>query len=107
MEKLKTEQARVSIRKEVGGLYKGLRMIFMEYLNGQSAMELPKEKWLKNAPEGVNAATTYLHNGGFVFGDLRKPNVIFVGEDVKLIDYDWSGKEVRVSTELSKRESAS
>jgi len=32
-----------------------------------------------------------LHTAGFVFGDLRAPNIIFDGKGVKLIDFDWGG----------------
>ncbi|KAF5352155.1 hypothetical protein D9758_009263 [Tetrapyrgos nigripes] len=92
-----SEEARGSIRGDVGGLYTGpLRMIIMEYLDGITPAELPELEWPKNAREGVKAAMKCLHDGGFIFGDLRQPNVVFVGEDVKLIDFDWSGKEGEV-----------
>ncbi|KAI0742966.1 hypothetical protein C8Q80DRAFT_1330606, partial [Daedaleopsis nitida] len=34
-----------------------------------------------------------LHRAGFVFGDLRRPNVLIVGDKVVLIDFDWCEKE--------------
>ncbi|KAI5999722.1 hypothetical protein EDD15DRAFT_2193751, partial [Pisolithus albus] len=42
-------------------------------------------------PEAIN----HLHGAGFVFGDLRGPNVIVTPSDeitVRLIDFDWAGK---------------
>uniref|UniRef100_T1JFF9 Uncharacterized protein n=1 Tax=Strigamia maritima TaxID=126957 RepID=T1JFF9_STRMM len=41
----------------------------------------------------LTAALKVLHDKGFVFGDLRPPNIL-VNEDsnVNLIDFDWSGK---------------
>jgi len=41
-----------------------------------------------------------LHTAGFVFGDLRAPNIIFDGKGVKLIDFDWGG---RFNPEQAKR----
>jgi len=90
-------EARGSIRADAGGLYSGpLRMIVMEYLDGKNGLELPVEEWPRTAREGVKAAIECLHAGDFVFGDLRRPNIVFVGEEVKLIDFDWSGKEGEV-----------
>jgi len=37
-------------------------------------------------------ALTKLHEKGFVFGDLRPPNVLFDGERIRLIDYNWAGR---------------
>lgn len=38
-------------------------------------------------------ALTMLHEKGFVFGDLRCPNVLVKDNGVVLIDFDWCGKE--------------
>lgn len=32
-----------------------------------------------------------LHSSGFVFGDLRPPNILFDGQHINLIDFDWAG----------------
>ena len=32
-----------------------------------------------------------LHSSGFVFGDLRPPNILFDGQHINLIDFDWTG----------------
>ena len=45
-----------------------------------------------NASEQTKEAIKKLHDGGFVFGDLRPPNVLFSGGRVLLIDFDWAGK---------------
>ncbi|KAK7461876.1 hypothetical protein VKT23_008310 [Stygiomarasmius scandens] len=90
-------EARGSVRADAGGLYNGpLRMIVMEFLDGKNGLELPIEEWPRAAREGIKAAIECLHAGDFVFGDLRRPNIVFVGEEVKLIDFDWSGKEGEV-----------
>ncbi|KAI0694019.1 hypothetical protein C8T65DRAFT_744535 [Cerioporus squamosus] len=41
----------------------------------------------------LESAVTALHDHGFVFGDLRTPNVLLVGDRVVLIDFDWCDKE--------------
>ena len=53
-------------------------------------------------------ALAKLHEKGFVFGDLRPPNVLFDGERVRLIDFNWAGRynvdeEVRVPTDVQER----
>uniref|UniRef100_T1IM59 Protein kinase domain-containing protein n=1 Tax=Strigamia maritima TaxID=126957 RepID=T1IM59_STRMM len=41
----------------------------------------------------LKAALKVLHDGGFVFGDLRPPNILVNDEsEVNLIDFDWSGE---------------
>ncbi|KAJ7897871.1 hypothetical protein B0H14DRAFT_3424734 [Mycena olivaceomarginata] len=44
-------------------------------------------------PEQLTNIVSFLHDGGYVFGDLRWPNVMVAGKKVKLIDFDWAGKE--------------
>ncbi|KAF8873899.1 hypothetical protein BD779DRAFT_1568628 [Infundibulicybe gibba] len=41
----------------------------------------------------LEAILTDLHTAGYVFGDLREPNVLFDGNGrAKLIDFDWAGR---------------
>ncbi|KAF5329833.1 hypothetical protein D9758_018346 [Tetrapyrgos nigripes] len=88
------ENAKGRFREGAGGLYVGpMRMIVMEYLEGKNALQTPREEWPRAAHSDIKAAINQLHEAGFVFGDLRLPNVIFVGDGTKLIDFDWSGKE--------------
>lgn len=72
-----------------------LTMVVMEYVRGKTANErglsgpLPHE-----ITKQVALAISVLHNQDLVFGDLRKPNIMITDEDkVKLIDFDWAGKE--------------
>jgi len=74
---------------KTGGLYVGpMRMIVMEYIE-RDAMEL----WPDDAHKQVEEAVKKLHDAGFVFGDLRAPNIIFSGGKAFLVDFDWAGKE--------------
>ena len=53
----------------------------------------------KNFEEAIKM----LHDAGLVFGDLRAPNIMFSGDDVFIIDFDWAGKvgEMRYPRHLS------
>ncbi|KDQ07365.1 hypothetical protein BOTBODRAFT_120196, partial [Botryobasidium botryosum FD-172 SS1] len=42
--------------------------------------------------ERVEEAMKLLHGNGFVFGDLRAPNILRVDGGAMLIDFDWAGK---------------
>ncbi|KAF9644586.1 hypothetical protein BDM02DRAFT_3102661 [Thelephora ganbajun] len=67
------------------GLYVGpLRMVVMEHVE--------PEKRPIDAREKTREAIEELHSAGFVFGDLREPNVMFSGGKALLIDFDWAGK---------------
>jgi hypothetical protein len=46
-----------------------------------------------------------LHEADFVHGDLRQPNLIVVGEDVWLLDFDWTGKVGEAFYSIDKNES--
>ncbi|KAH7884914.1 hypothetical protein F5I97DRAFT_1779733, partial [Phlebopus sp. FC_14] len=48
-----------------------------------------------------------LHDEGFVFGDLREPNIMITNDDkpkVQLIDFNWAGKkgEARYPVSISR-----
>ena len=75
--------------------YGHLRMVVMEYIEG---VTLDKAKELGQVPKTLQAQVTtalrHLHDDGFVFGDLRPPNImITMNEKIKLIDFDWAGKK--------------
>ncbi|KAH9021872.1 hypothetical protein EDB84DRAFT_519240 [Lactarius hengduanensis] len=62
------------------------QMIVMDYIDA-----------LPNTPPDVRGQIqtilTLLHAEGYVFGDLRKPNILFDAYGkVKLIDFDWCGR---------------
>lgn len=83
------------------GLYGAPKMVIMEFLQGSSA-----EVMYYRAPppsfvyEDVLAAISALHKEGFVFGDLRRPNIMVSRNTpsrntrrAKLVDFDWCGQD--------------
>lgn len=80
--------------------YGRLRMVVMEYVDGTtaySALKLPE-----NFHQDLTKAIDYCHTKGFVFGDLRKPNIMITqGSKVQLIDFDWAGREGEVRYPIS------
>ena len=64
-----------------------MNMVDMEYIKPGTwpASREDAKRQLKDALE-------YLHGNGYVFGDLRKPNVLFTEDGrLNLIDFDWAG----------------
>ncbi|KAK0462415.1 uncharacterized protein EV420DRAFT_1628054 [Desarmillaria tabescens] len=75
--------------------YGSLRMVVMEEVEGTNAFVRYQGR---KAPESfvasIREAVHKLHEHGFVFGDLRRQNIMVTRDDkVKLIDFDWAGKE--------------
>jgi serine/threonine protein kinase len=69
-----------------------LRMVVMEYVDGFTLHEVKRVPL--SAKEEVARALQILHDKDHVFGDLRRQNVMITkNEEVKLIDFDWAGKE--------------
>jgi hypothetical protein len=83
----------------------GLWMVVMDWEPGGNAAyrfrhqpEL-RDEVLKN----IRDAVAILHNEGFVFGDLRRPNIVIVERKIgandqrtirgMLIDFDWAGRD--------------
>ncbi|KAH7903334.1 hypothetical protein BJ138DRAFT_1096518 [Hygrophoropsis aurantiaca] len=79
--------------------YGTLKMVVMEYNDGltmHSALQYGKPR-PRCQLEDLEKAIQMLHDEGFVFGDLRPPNVMVEdGGRVQLIDFDWAGKEGEV-----------
>jgi serine/threonine protein kinase len=73
--------------------YGHLRMVVMEYIDGQT---LNKVKRIPpTLMDQIRHALEILHAAGYVFGDLRQPNVMITkAQSVKLIDFDWAGKHM-------------
>ncbi|KAF4564458.1 hypothetical protein EYR36_002392 [Pleurotus pulmonarius] len=72
----------------------GLLLVAMEYLSGVTAHCLTLEEWRSyDINSNVRKIVNVLHNKGFVFGDLRPQNLMYVNGSFKLIDFDWAGKE--------------
>lgn len=67
----------------------GMWAVVMDYVEGPGADGILTGTDLT---ESLRVALKKLHSGGFVFGDLRSPNVLVVGKKVMLIDFDWCGK---------------
>ncbi|KAG6377490.1 hypothetical protein JVT61DRAFT_15298 [Boletus reticuloceps] len=75
--------------------YGDLRMVVMEYVDG---LTLNKAWEQRKVPQSFQSdlckAFQHLHDAGYVYGDLRQPNVMIMREGkVQLIDFDWAGKE--------------
>jgi len=80
--------------------YGRLKMVVMEYVDGRTAFDtrsLPP-----NFHHRLKKAVEYCHGQGFVFGDLRTPNVMITKDwKVQLIDFDWAGREGEVTYPVS------
>ncbi|KAG1785277.1 uncharacterized protein HD556DRAFT_144135 [Suillus plorans] len=80
--------------------YGGLRMVVMEYVDGKTAygsLKLPP-----NFRQELTEAIEYCHKKGFVFCDLRKPNIMITKDHkVQLIDFDWAGRQGKVTYPVS------
>ncbi|KAG6379741.1 hypothetical protein JVT61DRAFT_10276 [Boletus reticuloceps] len=82
--------------------YGDLRMVVMERVKGwtlHEVLERKSEKTLipSSFKSDLEHAFTHLHGAGYVFGDLRKPNVMVLpegtpGSAAQLIDFDWAGE---------------
>ncbi|KAJ6567373.1 hypothetical protein DFH09DRAFT_1156775 [Mycena vulgaris] len=71
--------------------YQLLKMIVMEYIDGKTAAQL-QDKLPEDFAQQLTKIVSVLHDDGYVFGDLRWPNLMVAGGQVKLIDFDWAGK---------------
>lgn len=80
--------------------YGDLHMVVMEYVNGLTFEEaMNRGKVPQKFKDDLLRAIKCLHDSGFVFGDLRAPNVMVMPEGtstVQLINFDWAGKEGEV-----------
>lgn len=98
--------------------YGALSMVVMEYLIGNTVHELIQAEEFDRIgtqsgfPASLKRIIEVLHSEGYVFGDLRPPNIIVVPEGVKLVDFDWAGRvdavkyPPRMSADLSWPEGA-
>ena len=70
-------------------------VVVMDYVRGAAV-----EGVLTNPAHiaSLRSAITTLHEHGLVFGDLRRPNVLLMGDRVVLVDFDWCGKEGEART---------
>ncbi|KAG1848834.1 hypothetical protein C8R48DRAFT_641478 [Suillus tomentosus] len=80
--------------------YGGLRMVVMEYVDGTTACS--SQRLPPSFHQEVKDVMKYCHGKGFVFGDLRKPNIMIRKDGkVQLIDFDWAGRKGEVKYPVS------
>jgi hypothetical protein len=71
-----------------------LRMVVMKYVAGQTMHEMGMNEVPPSAKKDVARALEILHDNDYAFGDLRRQNVMITKNgEVKLVDFDWAGKE--------------
>ncbi|KAG0707668.1 hypothetical protein DFH29DRAFT_994698 [Suillus ampliporus] len=77
--------------------YGRVRMVVMEYVDGKTAFSA------SNLPFNFHQEfIEYCHGQGFVFGDLRMPNVMVTKNGkMQLIDFDCAGREGEVTYPIS------
>lgn len=76
------------------------QMVVMEYVEGQTADSLSSRPWPKDLYAQLKEILIRLHKRGYVYGDLRPPNVIIRNVNDKrqavLLDFDWAGRALYV-----------
>ena len=68
----------------------GMYVVVMEYVSGKQAGDLLTDQ---AHVDRLRRVVDKLHGGGYAHGDLRGPNLLIAEDDLKLIDFDWCGKE--------------
>ncbi|KAJ8073459.1 hypothetical protein PM082_011735 [Marasmius tenuissimus] len=79
------------LREEDSG-YKDLVLVTMEYVEGKALCDLYNDNALPaEVKQGVQDALQALNDAGYIFADLRRPNVMVRASDekVQLIGFDW------------------
>ncbi len=74
------------------------KKVVMGFVDGLTLEEFCRRTWESAVVDAVKNrltdAVSHLHNGEFVFGDLRPPNVILTHNDsVVLVDFDMAEKD--------------
>ncbi|TCD60180.1 hypothetical protein EIP91_010604, partial [Steccherinum ochraceum] len=76
------------------------QMVIMEYVEGPSADSSSSQPWRKNLYAQLKKILIRLHKRGYVYGDMRPPNVIVKNVKGKgkvvLLDFDWAGEVGKV-----------
>jgi hypothetical protein len=66
-----------------------MKMVVMEYI----PQSKPRLDDAGLSHDKISAVLEKLHMNGYVFGDLRGPNIMFdANDEVKFIDFDWAGR---------------
>ena len=80
----------------------GMYVVIMDYEDGKHACAPSEERHIHDrcTPlvgerhiEELRTVVKTLHEEGYVHGDIREPNVLITASGLKLIDFDWCGKE--------------
>ncbi|KAJ3979667.1 hypothetical protein F5890DRAFT_1569265 [Lentinula detonsa] len=97
--------------ESLGEKYDNLLLVVMEFVEGQTLYDAydSTEPLPEYVRYGVRKALDVLAQGDFVFGDLRRPNVMLENETenehedeelevplekrIRFIDFDWAGRE--------------
>jgi len=68
----------------------GMFIVVMDYVGGEHA-----RKPLRDGGHiaQLREAMKTLHDAGYVHGDLREPNILLTADGLKIVDFDWCGKE--------------
>ncbi|KAI0257032.1 hypothetical protein BJV78DRAFT_1159738 [Lactifluus subvellereus] len=69
-------------------LHSPMHIVVMDYVITRSP--LPEDAYSQ-----IESVLTLLHAQGYVFGDLREPNILFDTGGVKFIDFNWCGRYVQ------------
>ncbi|KAH0839406.1 hypothetical protein J3R83DRAFT_136 [Lanmaoa asiatica] len=83
----------------LGSDHHDMNIVVMDYVVGHTLQTLYPDELPPDVRSGVKSALEVLNSGGFVFGDLRKPNVMLadgldpIASRIRFIDFDWAGKE--------------
>ncbi|KAL5523338.1 hypothetical protein ACEPAF_1605 [Sanghuangporus sanghuang] len=78
----------------VGDIVGGLKMVVMEYIDGETVHDLEGRNRLlpANAYEDFKRALELLHQQGIVHGDYRMANLLVKDGRGYVVDFDWCGK---------------
>ena len=76
-----------------------ITMVITEFIDGRDAhYHFMNQGLPSNILNDVKHAVKVLHDAGYVFGDLRRPNIMIHktadgGERAQLIDFEWVGRD--------------
>ncbi|KAL5480146.1 hypothetical protein ACEPAI_1416 [Sanghuangporus weigelae] len=78
----------------VGDIVGGLKMVVMEYIDGETVQDLKGRNRLlpASASKDFKRALELLHQQGIVHGDYRMPNLLVKDGRGYVVDFDWCGK---------------
>jgi hypothetical protein len=80
----------------------GLMMVVMDFVVSQDPTTVLLPQASLSIQQDINRAVVTLHEAGYVFGDLRDPNVLIIPPATNavdaeframLVDFDWCGKD--------------